>query len=124
MVQNCGLKKCFNFLVYLILIYTYKMINLHYFILSCTLFVLGFLGILINRKNVLILLMTIELMLLAINLNFITFSVYLDDITGQLFSLVVLTVAAAESATGLALLVSYYRVRGNISIEHNQILRG
>ena len=68
--------------------------------------------------------MTIELMLLAINLNFITFSVYLDDITGQLFSLVVLTVAAAESATGLALLVSYYRVRGNISIEHNQILRG
>jgi NADH-quinone oxidoreductase subunit K len=100
------------------------MILVHYLILNCTLFTLGFFGILINRKNVLIILMTIELMLLAINMNLIIFSVYLDDITGQLFALFVLTVAAAESATGLALLVSYYRVRGTISIEHGQILRG
>ena len=96
----------------------------NYLLLTCTLFVLGFFGILINRRNVLIILMAIELMLLSINMNFIVFSIYLDDITGQLFALFILTVAAAESATGLALLVSYYRVRGNISIEHGQILRG
>jgi NADH-quinone oxidoreductase subunit K len=96
----------------------------NYLLLTCTLFVLGFFGILINRKNVLIILMAIELMLLSINMNFIIFSIYLDDVTGQLFALFILTVAAAESATGLALLVSYYRVRGNISIEHGQILRG
>jgi NADH-quinone oxidoreductase subunit K len=100
------------------------MIIFPYFQLSCTLFLLGFFGILINKKNVLIILMTLELMLLAININFITFSVYLDDLTGQFFALVVLTVAAAESATGLALLVSYYRVRGTISIESGQLLRG
>ena len=96
----------------------------NYLILTSTLFILGFFGILINRKNVLIILMAIELILLSINMNFIIFSIYLDDITGQLFAMFILTVAAAESATGLALLVSYYRVRGNISIEHGQILRG
>ena len=93
-------------------------------ILNFIMFIIGFFGILINRKNVLIILMTLELILLSINMNFIIFSVYLDDLIGQLFALFVLTVAAAESATGLALLVSYYRVRGNISIEHDQILKG
>jgi NADH-quinone oxidoreductase subunit K len=95
-----------------------------YLILNFIMFIIGFFGILINRKNVLIILMTLELILLSINMNFIVFSIYLDDLTGQLFALFVLTVAAAESATGLALLVSYYRVRGNISIEHDQILKG
>nr|YP_005090304.1 NADH dehydrogenase subunit 4L [Heterosigma akashiwo]ACS27122.1 NADH dehydrogenase subunit 4L [Heterosigma akashiwo]ACS27161.1 NADH dehydrogenase subunit 4L [Heterosigma akashiwo]AOR08492.1 NADH dehydrogenase subunit 4L [Heterosigma akashiwo]AOT84790.1 NADH dehydrogenase subunit 4L [Heterosigma akashiwo]AOT84832.1 NADH dehydrogenase subunit 4L [Heterosigma akashiwo] len=93
-------------------------------VLNTSLFVLGLFGILVNRKNVLIILMAIELMLLAINMNFITFSAYLDDLVGQLFALFILTVAAAESATGLAILVSYYRVRGSISLEHGQILRG
>lgn len=95
-----------------------------YLILSFTLFVIGFTGILINKKNVLIILMAIELMLLSVNVNLIIFSIYLDDIVGQLFALFVLTVAAAESAIGLALLVSYYRIRGTISIECNQILKG
>ena len=95
-----------------------------YLILNCTLFILGFFGILINRKNVLIILMTFELILLSISMNFIIFSLYLDDLTGQLFALFILTVAAAESSTGLALLVSYYRVRGSVSIEHDQILKG
>lgn len=99
--------------------------TLNYFlVLTSSLFSLGFFGIVINRKNLLIILMNIELMLLAINLNFIVFSVFLDDLDGQLFSLFVLTVAAAESAVGLALLVSYYRVRGNIDLEFHQILRG
>ena len=95
-----------------------------YLFLNCTLFVLGFFGILINRKNVLIILMTFELILLSISMNFIIFSIYLDDLTGQLFALFILTVAAAESSIGLALLVSYYRVRGSVSIEHDQILKG
>jgi NADH-quinone oxidoreductase subunit K len=95
----------------------------YYLLLNCILFVLGFFGILINKKNVLIILINIELILLSVNINLIIFSIYLDDIVGQIFSLFILTVAAVESAIGIALFVSYYKVRGNINIEYNQILR-
>jgi len=91
---------------------------------SLSLFLLGIWGIFLNRKNILIMLLSIELMLLAINMNFLVFSVSLDDAVGQVFALLVLTVAAAESAIGLALLVVYYRVRGNISIEFMNTLKG
>ena len=93
-------------------------------VLNSTLFILGLFGMIVNRKNVLIILMSIELILLGINMNFITFSVYRDDLVGQFFALFVLTVAAAESATGLAILVSYYRVRGTIRLDKGQILKG
>jgi len=95
-----------------------------YITFSFILFVLGFWGIFLNRKNIIIMLMSIELMLLSVNLNFLFFSVYLDDIVGQLFALFVLTVAAAESAIGLALLVVYYRVRGTIAVEFISVLKG
>ena len=84
---------------------------LKYLNIAITLYLLGIWGIVLNRKNIIILLMSIELMLLSINLNFVTFSVFLDDLVGQVFALFVLTVAAAESAIGLAILVAYYRVR-------------
>ena len=82
-----------------------------YLMVAMILFLIGLSGIFLNRKNILLLLMSIELMLLAINFNFIVFSVFLDDVLGQLFALLVLTVAAAESAIGLAILVVYYRIR-------------
>ena len=92
--------------------------------LCVILFLLGIWGIFLNRKNIIIMLMSIELMLLAVNLNFVFFSVYLDDIIGQLFALLILTVAAAESAIGLALLVVYYRVRGTIAVEYISLIKG
>lgn len=95
-----------------------------YIFLSFILFLIGILGIFLNRKNLLLMLMSIELLLLAINLNFLFFSLWIDDLMGHLFTLFILTVAAAESAIGLALLVVYYRVRGNISIEYMNLLRG
>ena len=95
-----------------------------YLILSTILFFIGLFGIVLNRKNILVILMSIELMLLAINLNFVIFSNSIDDIMGQLFALFVLTVAAAESAIGLAILVIYYRLRGNILIEKSHLMRG
>jgi NADH-quinone oxidoreductase subunit K len=95
-----------------------------YLTLSMTLFLLGIWGIFLNRKNIIIMLMSIELMLLAVNFNFLVFSVYLDDILGQVFALLVLTVAAAESAIGLALLVIYYRVRGTIAVEFINLMKG
>lgn len=95
-----------------------------YLTLSMILFLLGIWGIFLNRKNIIIMLMSIELMLLAVNYNFLLFSVYLDDIVGQLFALLVLTVAAAESAIGLALLVIYYRVRGTIAVEFINLMKG
>ena len=95
-----------------------------YLVLNTTIFLIGVLGLVLNRKNILIILMSIELMLLAINMNFVVFSVHLDDLLGQVFALFVLTVAAAESAIGLAILVVYYRVRGTIAIEKIQIMRG
>jgi|TARA_B100000676_G_scaffold297033_1_gene338108 NADH-quinone oxidoreductase subunit K len=91
---------------------------------STLLFLLGIWGIFFNRKNIVVMLMCIELMLLAVNLNFLIFSAYLDDLIGQLFSLLVLTVAAAESAIGLALLVIYHKTRGNIQIEYMNQLKG
>lgn len=101
------------------------MVNITIFLVtSVTLFSIGILGIVFNRKNILIILMSIELMLLASNINFIVFSVFLDDIIGQVFALYVLTVAAAESAIGLAILVVYYKIRNSIAIESVQILRG
>ena len=96
---------------------------LKYLNVTITLFLLGIWGIVLNRKNIIILLMSIELMLLSINLNFITFSVFLDDLMGQVFALFVLTVAAAESAIGLAILVAYYRVRNTIAVEDVSMLR-
>jgi NADH-quinone oxidoreductase subunit K len=82
------------------------------------------LGIVFNLRSILIILMCIELMLLSLNLNFITFSIYFDDLFGQIFSFFILTVAASESAVGLAIIIIYYRVRGNISIDQNFLLRG
>ena len=101
------------------------MLNLFTFLqISLLLFTLGICGILLNRKNIIVILMSIELMLLAINLNFIFFSVFIDDIVGQIFSLFVLTIAAAESAIGLAILIIYYRTRGTIAISYLNILKG
>jgi len=88
------------------------------------LFIIGLSGLALHIKNILILLMSIELMLLAVNMNFVVFSVFLDDALGQFFALFVLTVAAAESAIGLAILVVYYRARGTIVVERVQTMRG
>ncbi len=88
------------------------------------LFLIGILGIFLIKKNIIIILMSIELMLLAININFIVFSIYLNDLTGQIFSLFILTVAAAESAIGLAILVIYYRIKGIISINFINSIKG
>ncbi len=96
----------------------------HYLTLALILFLIGILGIVVNRKNLIILLMSIELMLLSLNFSFIVSSVALDDILGQVFSLYVLVVAAAESAIGLSILVAYYRVRGTISVQFLNLLRG
>lgn len=95
-----------------------------FYTVSMALFLLGVWGIFYNRKNIIIMLMCIELMLLAVNLNLLLFSVFLDDIVGQIFALLVLTVAAAESAIGLALLVVYYRARGSISMEFVNYIQG
>lgn len=95
------------------------------FILTITtlLFLIGVLGLVLNRKNVLIIIMSIELMLLAVNLNFMVFSIYLDDMLGQMMVLFILTVSATESAIGLAILVAYYKVKGTISIEKIKITK-
>lgn len=95
-----------------------------YLTVPMILFMIGLSGIFLNRKNIIIMLMSIELMLLAVNFNFVVFSVYLDDLVGQMFALLVLTVAAAESAIGLAILVIYYRVRGTIAVEYISLMKG
>ena len=101
------------------------MIELNQFlILSALLFTIGVIGIFLNRKNVIIILMSIELILLSVNINFIAFSYFLSDLTGQIFSLFVLTVAAAEAAIGLAILVIYNRNAGSIEIEKISSLKG
>lgn len=97
---------------------------MHYLGFSSTLFLLGVWGIFLNRKNIIVMLMSIELMLLAVNFNFLVFSVYVDDVLGQVFSLFILTVAAAESAIGLALLVIYYRARGTVAVEFINLMKG
>lgn len=96
----------------------------YYILLSLILFILGILGIVVNRKNIIILLMSIELMLLSINFLLITISSIFDNIHGQLFALYILVVAAAESAIGLSILVAYYRVRGTIAVKFINLLRG
>jgi len=96
----------------------------HYLILAAILFTLGIFGIFLNRKNVIIILMSIELMLLAVNINFIAFSAFLHDLVGQVFAMFVLTVAAAEAAIGLAVLVVYFRNRGSIAVEDINLMKG
>ena len=96
----------------------------HFLVVSAALFTLGVFGIFLNRKNVIIILMSIELMLLSIQVNLVTFSVYLQDLTGQVFSMFILTVAAAEAAIGLAILVAFFRNKGSIAVEDINTLKG
>ena len=96
----------------------------HYLTVGAILFVLGVFGIFVNRKNVIVILMSVELILLSVNLNLVAFSARLDDLTGQVFALFILTVAAAEAAIGLAIVVIYYRNRGTIEVDDVSALRG
>nr|WP_199398838.1 NADH-quinone oxidoreductase subunit NuoK [endosymbiont of Acanthamoeba sp. UWC8] len=96
----------------------------HYLTLSTILFVIGVCGIFINRKSIITILMSIELMLLAVNINFVTFSVVLNDYYGQIFTIFILTVAAAEAAIGLAILVVYFRNKGDIDVESVKAMKG
>lgn len=97
---------------------------LHYLVLAASLFTIGIFGIFLNRKNVIIMLMSIELMLLAVNINLVAFSSYMHDLVGQIFAMFVLTVAAAEAAIGLAILVIYFRRRGTIEVEDINQMKG
>ena len=96
----------------------------HYLTVAAILFTIGIFGIFLNRKNVIIILMSIELILLAVNVNLVAFSAFLGDLVGQVYALLVLTVAAAESAIGLAILVSYYRNRGSIAVDDINLMKG
>ncbi len=96
----------------------------HYLTLAAVLFTLGVFGIFLNRKNVIIILMSVELMLLAVNINFVAFSSFLNEMSGQVFTMFVLTVAAAEAAIGLAILVIFFRNRGSIAVEDISTLKG
>jgi NADH-quinone oxidoreductase subunit K len=96
----------------------------HFLVVAATLFTIGILGIFINRRNVIVILMSIELMLLAVNINFVAFSVFQHNLVGQIFTMIVLTVAAAEAAIGLAILVVYFRNRGNIAVEDINQMKG
>ena len=96
----------------------------HYMTVSAIVFTLGILGIFLNRKNVIIIMMSVELMLLAVNINLVAFSAELNDMVGQVFAMFVLTVAAAEAAIGLAILVVYFRNRGSIAVEDINMMKG
>ena len=96
----------------------------HYLVVSSILFVMGVLGIFLNRKNVIIILMAIELILLAVNINLVAFSYFNGDLVGQVFALFILTVAAAEAAIGLAIIVVYYRNRGSIAVDDVSMMKG
>ena len=96
----------------------------HYLSVAAILFTLGILGIFINRKNVIVILMSVELILLAVNINLVAFSTHMGDLVGQVFALLVLTVAAAEAAIGLAILVAFYRNRGSIAVEDINLMKG
>ncbi|EIM29660.1 NADH-quinone oxidoreductase subunit NuoK [Microvirga lotononidis] len=96
----------------------------HYLTVAAVLFTLGVFGIFINRKNVIVILMSVELILLAVNINMVAFSTHLNDIVGQIFAMLILTVAAAEAAIGLAILVVFFRNRGTIAVEDVNRLRG
>ena len=103
------------------------MINIglgHYLFLAAIIFVIGVIGIFLNRKNVIIILMSIELILLAVNINLVSFSIFSQDLTGQIFAMFILTVAAAEAAIGLAIIVVYYRNKGSIRVEDINSLKG
>lgn len=97
---------------------------IHFLSISIILFFIGVLGIVANRRNIIIILMSIELMLVSVNFSFIIFSVFQDNIMGQIFAIFVLTVAAAESAIGLAILVVYYRLRGTIAVDQIHLMKG
>ncbi len=96
----------------------------HYLTVAAILFTLGVFGIFINRKNIIVILMSVELILLAVNLNLVAFSAHLQDLQGQVFALMILTVAAAEAAIGLAILVIFYRNRGTIAVEDVNMMKG
>ena len=96
----------------------------HYLTVAAVLFTLGVFGIFVNRKNVIVILMSIELILLAVNINMVAFSTHLNDIVGQVFALLILTVAAAEAAIGLAILVVFFRNRGSIAVEDVNMMKG
>jgi len=96
----------------------------HYLTVAAMLFTIGIFGIFLNRKNVIIILMSVELILLAVNINFVAFSSYLNDMVGQVFAMFILTVAAAEAAIGLAILVIYFRNRGTIAVEDIDLMKG
>jgi len=96
----------------------------HYLILAAIIFTIGIIGIFLNRKNVIIILMSIELILLAVNINLVSFSIYLQNLTGQVFAMFILTVAAAEAAVGLAIIVIYYKNVGSIDVEEINSLKG
>lgn len=96
----------------------------HYLVVAAVLFVIGIFGIFLNRKNVIVILMSIELMLLSVNINLVAFSSFMHDLVGQVFAIFVLTVAAAETAIGLAILVSFYRTRGSIEVEDVNVMKG
>lgn len=103
---------------------TYEITLTHYLVLAGLLFTIGIFGIFLNRKNLIIILMSIELMLLAVNINFVAFSSFLHDMTGQVFAMFVLTIAAAEAAIGLAILVVLFRNKGSIAVEDLSSLKG
>jgi NADH-quinone oxidoreductase subunit K len=96
----------------------------HFLTVAAILFTLGVFGIFLNRKNVIIILMSIELILLAVNINFVAFSAHLQDLAGQVFALMILTVAAAEAAIGLAILVVFFRNRGSIAVDDVNVMKG
>jgi len=96
----------------------------HYLTLGATIFTIGVVGIFLNRKNIIVILMSIELILLAVNINFVSFSIFLNDLTGQIFTLFILTVAAAEAAIGLAIIVVFYRNSSTIDVEKIDSLKG
>ena len=96
----------------------------HYLILAATIFTIGVVGIFLNRKNIIVILMSIELILLGVNINLVSFSIYLNDLTGQIFTIFILTVAAAEAAIGLAIIVIYYRNSGTIRVQEIDKLKG
>ena len=96
----------------------------HYLILAATIFTIGVVGIFLNRKNIIVILMSIELILLAVNINLVSFSIYMNDLVGQIFTLFILTVAAAEAAIGLAIIVIYYRNTGTIRVQEIDKLKG
>lgn len=96
----------------------------HYLTVGAILFVLGVLGIFLNRKNIIVILMSVELILLAVNLNLVAFSAFMQDLVGQVFAMLVLTVAAGEAAIGLAILVIYFRTRGSIAVDQTNRMKG